>query len=393
MSKLPLKIVYVSNVFWPETKFSKQELTLELSKDHQVTYINPSWHILSALKNMKRWKYLLSRKIQVNENLKIINVFGFFPWHRFKATAKIHEILIERAIRKNSDASLDVIIFTNPADYKIPLKFKYPTNFWHWTDDYAAMPERNGKHISWQQVAMAKNVDAVLACSNALAEKASLYNPKTFLFRNACNPESFSKVNKNIIYDLKQLPKPIIGFQGTVNERIDKEMLEKVIADNKHFSFVFVGNTETKLQQQLNYSNVFFYPAQPKESLGSIIDSFDVGFLPYKDNLFNRSSNPLKIYEYLLLGKPVVSFNLDLKNEFEGHLYQAEIVADFAKTVRLAITDNHGRKEQRMRFAYENTWLKRANQFENIIEKLRLDEEINYFRETTIKKEVKEKVQ
>jgi glycosyltransferase involved in cell wall biosynthesis len=113
--------------------------------------------------------------------------------------------------------------------------------------------------------------------------------------------------------------KPIIGFIGHLNERLDFTLLENLISHNKQWHFVFIGPKETNINVSLTqayrrfetilkYDNVTWLDQQPKQDIPALIKQFSISMIPYDIHFdFNRYCYPMKLFEYFYVGSPVIS--------------------------------------------------------------------------------------
>jgi teichuronic acid biosynthesis glycosyltransferase TuaH len=104
--------------------------------------------------------------------------------------------------------------------------------------------------------------------------------------------------------------------------------------------------------------------------LPAYLQYMDVMIIPYRLSVLTKSIYPLKLNEYLGAGKPVVStiFSDDIK-EFNEVVYLAKDHREFLELIDKAINENSEEKKQlRMRFASNNTWAARVEQFWTFLE-------------------------
>lgn len=104
---------------------------------------------------------------------------------------------------------------------------------------------------------------------------------------------------------------PIIGYIGKIQERFDLELLVKLANINTNYRLMIYGpllalKKEAK-EIEKKYSNIQFLGEVPYEKLPTIVNTFDIGIIPHKVTRFTKSMNPLKLYEYLSCGTPVVT--------------------------------------------------------------------------------------
>lgn len=221
---------------------------------------------------------------------------------------------------------------------------------------------------------MVEGSDLVICTSRALYEEKKAQNKNTFFVPNGTDLSNNPVVCETEHPKLKSYPKPVVGYLGTIERRIDYELLKEVIEANQDKSFVLVGPVYRNFvpDEYYKFKNVHILGPIPYEEAAQIISSFDIAIIPFKLDEVSKTIFPIKLFEYLSIGKPVVltDFNPDLK-EFTSQ----ELVSycNNAKSFSMAInnelaTNNQVKLELRKKLALENTWDKRAEQIKEIID-------------------------
>jgi len=170
--------------------------------------------------------------------------------------------------------------------------------------------------------------------------------------------------------DLSPIPSPRLGFIGHMNERIDFELLDQLAERRPLYSIVLVGSlgrvtqasNAAALQRLQKRSNVFLLGPRPYDQLPNYLQGFDLCLVPYADTPFNRCCSPLKLYEYLASGKPVVSVAIPEIEPFNDVVTLVRDRSRFPAAVdaELRRTPDEARKQERLRRAEQNTWDTRA---------------------------------
>ncbi len=99
------------------------------------------------------------------------------------------------------------------------------------------------------------------------------------------------------------------------------------------------------------------------------IKAADLCLIPYRVSAFTAGVSPLKFYEYMAMGKPVVATALGDLLRFRDFLYVAEGAEEFCHKIKLALEeDDPRRRSQRVSFARENSWQKRLETIAETLE-------------------------
>ena len=115
---------------------------------------------------------------------------------------------------------------------------------------------------------------------------------------------------------LRSLPRPVIGFVGGLHRFVDFALLDEMARARPGWTWVFVGPSDSSALALARLANVRLFGQQPHADMVHYIRTFDVGIVPYLKNVHTRTVLPVKINEYLAVGKPVVSTDLEPVSEF-----------------------------------------------------------------------------
>ncbi|WP_425390683.1 glycosyltransferase [Ekhidna sp.] len=224
-------------------------------------------------------------------------------------------------------------------------------------------------HGGRKEASFMKKVDGIITTSEGLQQTKKEFNPNTFLVKNGVDFDLFEKA-----FDSEaDINHPTVGYIGSVDDRLDYDLLEYVIGKHPEFEFHFVGRiTYPEGQQRLKqFDNVQFFGSQQPDQLPQFLKTFDVGVIPFVKNEFTRNIYPLKINEYLAAGKPVVTTDFANLHDFEGIVSIASSTVDFSQMLQKELTSNTvERMEARMELAKTNSWNTRVKQVNDIIDTL-----------------------
>jgi len=161
--------------------------------------------------------------------------------------------------------------------------------------------------------ALCERVDLVFCTARTLLERKGAYNPNTFLASHGVDHAHFAKAldpRTEIAEEIRNLPKPIFGFIGLVQDWVDVEFFAYLAERRKDASIVVVGKSLVDLSRLEKYKNIHLLGRKPYESLPSFCKGFDVSLIPFVQNELTRNVNPIKLREYLSAGLAVVSTDI-----------------------------------------------------------------------------------
>jgi glycosyltransferase involved in cell wall biosynthesis len=374
------KILYISLLDWYFTKQRPQHIAELLSKKYDITYLcTTSW--ISKFNRKHDDDDIVSSNIRINENLNIRRV-KYLPLERLYIISRINEIISVALVRFFCITfKPDIIWVTHPQqskliprDYKGKLVYDCMDNYTEFLIDVSKKEK-----IMKLEKTLCIQADIILTSSNGLYEKISAYthSAKIEIVKNATNFDVFYQYF--ISTSIKSKPKEIsdskktIGYFGGISSWFDVDLILVLANDFRDCDIVIIGpvNNRTLLSRVKNVDNVKLLGPKVYSDLPRYLYYFDVCIMPFIVNDLIKDVNPVKVYEYLSMGKPVVAPNYDEIREFEELIYLADGHKDFSKKVQQALNeDNTYKKSNRIEFARSNTWKNRVDQIYNKLEKV-----------------------
>jgi glycosyltransferase involved in cell wall biosynthesis len=158
--------------------------------------------------------------------------------------------------------------------------------------------------------------------------------------------------------DIASLPRPRIGFVGMIDPlRFDPELIARLAAD-KSRQIVIVGGFLNGSDKSIpNLPNVHRLGMKHVTQLPAYIKGFDVCIMPYRVNETTRYIFPLKLFEYLATGRPVVATPIPAVQLHRDYLYVASTPDEFAAAVGRALQeDSPSGRERRRKHALAYDW-------------------------------------
>lgn len=230
-------------------------------------------------------------------------------------------------------------------------------------DNFEAFHRDNSVILKTEQQ-LAAMADVVFATSSYLFEKMRAMNPRTFLVPNAGDYEHFSQAMDPHLsppHDIARLRRPILGYVGEMAQWFDEDLVHDLAVRHPEWSIVLIGQLHVNLGSLLRLPNVHFLGPARHEELPAYESCFDVCLLPLKINALTSAVDPIKFYEYLATGKPIVTTPLPQLLPYAQAIQIADR-PDFANAVQRALEG--GRQEglvaQRLEIARRNTWDQRV---------------------------------
>jgi glycosyltransferase involved in cell wall biosynthesis len=226
------------------------------------------------------------------------------------------------------------------------------------------------KYGGWAEQMLMQKADAVVVSSDALYQNKVQSNQQTFVVHNGVDFDLFDRH-----FDPKptQTAKPLIGYVGSLDNRLDYDLLEGLIANSPEWQFEFVGRPvdENNLQRLQKYPHVDIVPPVSYEDIPKYIQRYQVGIIPFAQTPFNKNIYPLKINEYLAMGKPVVMTDFAHLPDFDDYARTAHNWQQFKQLIQEELDQDSMEKiSHRRQLAKRNSWQNRAGQFSGILQQL-----------------------
>jgi glycosyltransferase involved in cell wall biosynthesis/GT2 family glycosyltransferase len=346
--------------FFPMIDFSfryqrPQQLATFFAKEgHRVFYLNITQFLPPDAKDNFRIKEIKENVFEVF--LKCQGLLDIYRGNNNSATINsLHFSL--NSLRKQWQLITVVGVVHNPYWTDLALRMKEEH---HWKIIYDCMDEWEnfqglGNEIIEVEDRLVKKVDLITVTAELLYKKWKTVNKNCLIIRNACDFEHFSKASPNTL--LANIPRPIIGFFGGIAEWIDIELIRRVAIQQKNWSFVLLGGIFTDVTPIKGLPNVYLLGNQPYSTMPDYLINFDICIIPFKKNKITESANPVKLYEYFSLGKPVVARDLTEIKYYQDYIYVYHTEEEFVSSVQKALNEKDEElKEKRKKIAATNTW-------------------------------------
>jgi len=210
---------------------------------------------------------------------------------------------------------------------------------YHCVDDLGGSPGIDTGAIEKGEAALAEVADACFVTSRPLQASLSNVFRKTVYEPNVCDPDFFATARSRLDEpaELRGLPRPRALFIGALSDyKVDFDLLRETaqLLSGVHFILAGpVGEGQPGTRRPPVLSNVHLIGAKPYEMLPHLMAHADVALLPVPRNKYSDSMFPMKFFEYLSAGLPVVGTPLPALEEFRDLYFTARTPQDFAREI------------------------------------------------------------
>jgi glycosyltransferase involved in cell wall biosynthesis len=222
---------------------------------------------------------------------------------------------------------------------------------------------------------LCQKADAVIVCSKRLQEmKQPLAGGKLHLIPNGVDAEHYRTVWEGagpLPPNAAAWPKPVFGYTGTIHpDRLDLPLIESVARQLSAGSLVFIGQDHLLPHHRrplLASGRIFFHDAVPYQQIPQYMRAFAVCMTPHRISPFVESLQPIKLWEYLAAGKPIVATEVSGFRDYPQLVRLARDADDFARQLQAAALEGTQFAAQRQAIARKNSWRARVDAIESVL--------------------------
>lgn len=238
-------------------------------------------------------------------------------------------------------------------------------------DEYSEFEGVNAEQIIRHESRLLERADLVVTTSEALLQSKQRTRPDAMLVRHGVDFELFSQAWRSNLptpADLASIKKPMFGFFGLIEFWIDLELIAHVARLRPQYSFVMIGESKLDTSILARLKNVHLLGRRPNASLPAYCASFDAGLLPFRNGSLTRNVNPIKMYEYLAAGLPVVSTPMPEAERFAGPISICESPEQFARSCDQVLATDYANRRKDISSVVENeSWISKVEMIADLI--------------------------
>jgi len=175
--------------------------------------------------------------------------------------------------------------------------------------------------------------DLVIAVNSALHARLKRFNRRSIPLVPNGVAEGFAEVSSEVELERGEIT---LGYFGYLSGAwFDWGLIRKVARENPAWRIYLIGYGGDQEHRNLT-NNVTFLGKKPWKSLAAYAAHWDVGIIPFRSGLVSRGADPIKTYEYLALGLPIVATGVRPPEGAENYFYFAKDAREFMENIRSA---------------------------------------------------------
>ena len=364
-------ILCFSTTDWDEIWGSRQQIMARLAAaGHRVLFVERQVgpeHLLRdpdlRFRKLNVWRMPAVRAL--NKNLWLWQPpllppgryysMGFNRLGQSFLTARLHPVLDELAFKQP-------LLWLYPP-HSAPLigRFSESLVVYHCIERFVGGQRGRKRNVMQAQEAdLLRYADRVFVHSEGLRR---LYQPITHhpitLVPSAANVAHFQSTNA-VHPDVSALPHPRLGVSGTLDARLDVSLLNTIACSHPDWHIILIGQVRpgrTDLAPLKILPNVHMLGPHRFADLPALLNGMDALLIPYLHNELTEYISPIKLYEYLAVGKPIISVDLPGVRPLQDWVSLAKDQPGFVQAIQRALDEDDPQIYlARRKAALEHTW-------------------------------------
>jgi glycosyltransferase involved in cell wall biosynthesis len=208
-----------------------------------------------------------------------------------------------------------------------------------------------------EETRLAREADLVTATSRLIQKDMLKINPSVALIPNGVDIAHFSREQPAAVLDPIDFHHPTICYIGNLANRFNKRMVYEAAKRRSDWRFLLIGSGELRIDELNRLPNVLAIGEKPYSELPGYLQQSHVCIIPYRGLSWTAATNPVKFYEYMAAGKPVVATELPELQPYQDYFYLARNEDEFVAAIQQAINeDNLEKQASRRMFASQFSW-------------------------------------
>ncbi len=364
-------------------KLSKHHFAKEWSNKSKVLYVEAPINFASFFTRheeaIELFKRFVSGPEKIKHNLWISSFFYLLPFRgsKYLFGSKIINMVNQFFVKNKLIRQIKKLGIKNPiiivgSAHILPIidSIKSSKIIYHCSDDYTVISSFP-KSFPEIEKKLIKKCDLIVATADELMNAKKHLNKNIVSIPNGANIEHFFKTQTSlkVPQDISKYHNPIIGYIGSVFQWLDIDWIKYAAEKCPKYDFVFIGPISIDISELKKYSNIHFLGPRPYEDLPKYMKLFKVAVIPFVIDEVTLKASPIKFYEYLASGIPIVSTELPDLMKFSDVSNLAKGKEEYVNFIKLALeNENEKSMKNRMEISKNYSWEYR---FETLIKEIK----------------------
>lgn len=376
-------LIFVSLENWDAIWRRNQFVVAELARRHsdsKILFVGLSRDVSNDLRHgrLAAMREPAIRGVDGFENVTVLRPFKLLP-NTIGAARKVNEAMFRASVR-GAASKLGLrkpLLWLNP-HYAIHMVGKMGEigAVYDITDDWITLTQspRLTELTRRQDAELCRRADAVIVCSERLRDMKRGMARQLHLIPNGVDAAHYRAVldgNGPFPDVARGWRRPVLGYTGSVHpDRVDVGLVEAVARRMPEATIALIGPDflpAADKQRLAACENVVLAGPVPYRAIPGHMRAFDVCITPHRVTEFTESLNPIKLWEYLASGKPIVSTDVAGFRDYRQFVRIARTADEFVAAVGEALSEPPDLAEARRREAARHSWQARVDQIERVM--------------------------
>jgi glycosyltransferase involved in cell wall biosynthesis len=362
------------------TRFSKHHLAAHFAaRGQRVLYVESPLTPLGLARGRRFAPELLRSLLpprRVEKNLWVARPFCPVPYHAVsrltasRTANRVGQRLLAPLVRgylRRLRLEAPVLIAGLPHAADAVERLPRRALVYHCSDDFSRV-RGFPSSLPDLEAELCRRADLVVTTSETLCEERHAYNANTHWIANGVDVEHFAQ-RVPPAAELRALNKPVVGFVGGLSEWVDTQLLASLAHARPDWTLALIGPAGgADLGRVRHLDNVVLLGPRPYAELPRYLAGMDVALIPFVQHGVAWHADPIKAYEYLAAGLPVVATDLPALRRLAHVVRLAGSPAEFVAQIEAALSDP--RRAERQAEAARHSWASRFAALDELLEPL-----------------------
>jgi len=374
---------------WDGPWMNRQQVLSRLGRrGHNVIYSNGAFMIWDR-KSEKMKQAFWKAGWETKNNVKIIQPGKFFfRWPRFRQwdefVIKRHISIMKKAANNLKSRRDNEIYFTFHPSFIPYLNKSKEYNLVYYVYDAYSLYQDWNRELADKERKIVRQASVIFAVTQQMADLLPREaQGKTYIIPNGADVDLFSTgCSQPCPVDLSMVPRPRIGYIGNITSKVDLSLVAEIAEQKPDWNWVFIGRVLPKSKEQwfddysyqgwkkcMQAQNIFFFGEKPLHELPAYMAHMDVNTMCYRSHGSGwwKAIYPLKLHEYLAVGRPVVSANIESVKPFTHVCDIVTTPNGWIAAIERGLLGGTGSFKSRQGVAKQNSWDERVDQIEALL--------------------------
>ncbi|WP_456314404.1 glycosyltransferase [Pseudomonas shirazensis] len=228
-------------------------------------------------------------------------------------------------------------------------------------------------HLIDQEKYLMSYADIIFTGGKSLYESKKQLHTNVYCFPSSVDESHFAKALNGIeiATDIVNIPSPVVGYYGVIDERIDLQLLHETSKKLPNVSFVMIGPLakieETDLPKE---NNIYYLGMKSYNELPNYLKAFDIAMMPFALNDATKYISPTKTLEYMAAGKPIISTKItDVVRDYNENVDLIENADEFCNSIQSLLNqkDHLSMQLEYSKILDKTSWNATADKMKSII--------------------------